>query len=196
MILAIIIMVILLVFGILRNRARKTEENEIKQFWEREDHANSTRKQDISQLDYIVIPLDKLPMEESNDRDITSYQNTIKSLSEQKILNLTGISNTDLKLQYGAGNLEILSLCDQCYTSLVRTLSNWGEKLIELGDTAAAQTVLEYGIEIGTDVSQNYKLLATIYKDACPERIEELIDKASNLNSLTKTSIINALQAL
>ena len=145
------------------------------------------------QAEYITIPLDLLPFKDTNDTKLAEYQETIRNLSEYKILNLTGYSNTDLKLQYGAANLEVLSLADQRFTTLARTLASWGNYLYEQGDIPGATAVLEFGIECRSDVSSNFLTLAKIYKDSSPEKIENLKSVAENLNSLTKNSILSGL---
>lgn len=186
-------LIILSIFGFLRSRSSKEQKITADSFWEREEHANSIRKEDISQLEYITIPLDKLPFRDTNDTKLCEYQNTVRNLSEYKILNLTGISNTDLKLQYGTANLEFLSLADQRFTTLARTISLWGNYLYEQGDVLDATTVLEFGIQCKTDVSANYITLAKIYKEKSPEKISGLITQAKELNSLTKNSIVNGI---
>ncbi|MBO4799900.1 MAG: YfhO family protein, partial [Lachnospiraceae bacterium] len=127
---------------------------------------------------------------------LSEYQETVKNLAEYKILNLTGISNTDLKLQYGAANLEVLSLADQRFTTLARTISGWGNYLYDQGDIPEARQVLEFGISCRTDVSANYITLAKIYKESDPERIAALKETAESLNSLTKNSIIERLEEI
>lgn len=186
-------LIILSVFAYLRSRSSKEQAETSDTFWEREEHANSIRKQDISQLEYITIPMEELPFKDTNDTKLLEYQNTIKNLSEYKILNLTGISNTDLKLQYGTANLEFLSLADQRFTTLARTISLWGNYLYDEGNVKDATTVLEFGIQCKSDVSANYITLAKIYKETSPEKISGLITQAKELNSLTKNSIVNGI---
>ncbi|MBE6014672.1 MAG: hypothetical protein E7241_04820 [Lachnospiraceae bacterium] len=190
---------VLIVFGaigVLRSRAIRKEEAGMREFWDREEQANSIRKQDISQLEYITIPLSELPMNESNDTKITQYQDTIRSLSEQKILNLTGISNTELKLQYGPANLEFLSLADGRFTTLARTLASWGCALYDEGNIEDARKVLEFGISCKSDVSAIYFTLAKIYKETGTGSIIRLMECAESLNSLSKNAIINGLQEI
>ena len=187
---------VLVVFGFIgvkRSIASKQEKADIDSFWTREEQANSIRKQDISQLEYITIPLDLLPFRDTNNTKLQEYQDIVRNLSEYKILNLTGISNTDLKLKYGPANLESLSLADQRFTTLARTLSLWGNLLYESGDPKAAATVLEFGVKCKSDVSATYLTLAKIYKESDPGRISELKSVAESLNSLTKTAILNGL---
>lgn len=167
------------------------------EFLDLESQANLTRKQPLDDLDYITIPLNKLPFYENENEDIISYQNEIKALADKTIVNLTGMSNTDLKLTYGAANLDILSEYDRNFTELVRLLYMWGQNLYDNGKVNDAKTVLEFAIDCRTDVSKNYILLANIYKDKGElSKINNLINSANELNSLMKNSIINNLKSM
>lgn len=166
-------------------------------FWEKEQRANLTRKKDISNLDYITVPVDSLPFPETGKQEVTDLQNFLLKLSTQKIVNFTGISNTDLKLMYGAPNIDLLMEFDKNYLELVRSLYRYGKYLYELGYTEEARTVLEYGLSVGTDVSANYTLLATIYKEEnAKERIDFVISQAEKLTSLTKKALLANLMAI
>lgn len=167
------------------------------EFLDLESQANLTRKQPLDDLDYITIPLNKLPFYDNENEDIISYQNEIKALADKTIVNLTGMSNTDLKLTYGAANLDILSEYDRNFTELVRLLYMWGQNLYDNGKVNDAKTVLEFAIDCKTDVSKNYILLANIYKDKGElSKINNLINSANGLNSLMKNSIINNLKSM
>lgn len=165
-------------------------------FWERELRANNTRKQPIDSLPYITIPLETLPFIENTDNEtLKNCQDQILFLSEQKIINLTGISNTDLKLQYGVANLTALSDYDQNCTILLRTLHNWGKELNSLGFKEDATRVLEFAIDCKTDIRGSYLLLADLYIEKQEyDKIELLIQTAESLNSLMKDSILNQLK--
>ncbi|MDD5828950.1 MAG: hypothetical protein PUD10_07290 [Lachnospira sp.] len=167
---------------------------------EKERESNSVRKKDISSLEYINIP-DTLPYlntprESLNDSnpEIAKYINKINSLKDSKILNLTGISNTDLKMQYGPANLATLSEYDDNYTELVRTIAELTHKLIEINEPDNARPWLEYSISINTDIKSCYTDLADIYILAGrPEKVRDLISKARHLNSINKPVIIDNL---
>lgn len=163
-------------------------------FWEKERLANTTRKKDISGLDYITIPVEELPFPNLNDEEIEEVQKRLQTLASEKIVNFTGITNTELKLQYGAPNIELLMAFDKNYLELVRSLYRYGKFLYERGYKKEATTILEYGISIKTDVSANYTLLASIYKEENDtKRIDFLISQAETLNSLTKNSLLTNL---
>lgn len=184
------------VFGfIVYLKGKKKNTSVQDSFWEREAMANSVRKKPLTDLDYITIPMESLPIQKNTtDEQLLEYQDTISALSDRTIVNLTGISNTDLKLQYGAPNITVLTEYDQNFIVLARTLNAWGHRLYELGMTEDAKTVLEFGVKYKTDIKAHYILLATIYKEQFhSEKIDTLIDTAGSLNSLMKTPIITAL---
>lgn len=167
-------------------------------FWQKEAIANATRRKPLDDLEYIRIPFESLPMDTLADQPVVAEcHETLKELSKEPVVNLTGISNTDLKLTYGAANIELLSQYDQRYTVLARTLQTWASALYEEGYANEAMTVLEFAIKTRTDVSASYKLLSFIYQEKSqPDKIRELIPVAENLNSPLKNNIVRALQNL
>ena len=135
-----------------------------------------------------------LPLSPSTDEEVSEYQHTVMALSEKKLLNLSGKTNTDLKLEYGVANLTILMEYDNNYTTLINTLTRWGARLFQLEQADDALTVLEYSISIGSDVSRNFYLLAEYYASLNrPDEIDRLLAKAEDIHSLMKNSIIKKL---
>lgn len=180
-----------------RKKGERIQEAEQAKFWSREAQSNYVRKKDISTLDYIKIPLDQLPIMDTDDMELLEYQGIIEALSTQCVLNLTGISNTDLKYEYGPANLAALSEYDSNYSTLVNILAKWGKRLYELDLTDQAIAVLEYGISIKTDVSRNYILLAELYiQKGQSQEIDRLLNAAESIHSLMKSSIIRTLNEL
>lgn len=192
--------IILLVIQLYLKKNTNSVKEKLGKFMEKERESNSVRKKDISSLEYINIP-DTLPYlntprESLNDSnpEIAKYINKINSLKDSKILNLTGISNTDLKMQYGPANLATLSEYDDNYTELVRTIAELAHKLIEINEPDNARPWLEYSISINTDIKSCYTDLADIYILAGrPEKVRDLISKARHLNSINKSVIIDNL---
>ena len=175
-----------------RNKQAKVD----KDFWEKETAANNTRRKSLDNLDYIRIPFDSLPMETMKDDPvIADYHKTLRELSASPIVNFTGISNTDLKLMYGAPNIDLLSRYDQCYTTLVRILQDWAMLLAENDYSEDACRILEFAVSTGTDISASYKLLVKLYNRlGTPEKINSLLPIAEGLNSGMKNHILTFLQ--
>lgn len=180
-----------------RKRATAQQKKVTEDFWSREDQANQIRRKDISNLPYIIIPLEKFPIGISDDEELTDYENDLKTLASRKILNLSHQSNTDLKLAYGPANLPALSEYDQNYTTLLRNLVAYADCLIKNGFKSEAVPVLEFGISIDSDIRANYTLLAELYKEqGNASKIQELIDKAASLDSMMRSAILEQLHTI
>ena len=168
----------------------------IKSFRERERRADNTLKKPLDDLDFIEVPMDSIPAPEPavNER-CAALIGQLKALSGKKCVNLTGISNTDLKLTYGAPNLPILTEYDQNFTALCKILYDLGCEYNETGHEDEAIKVFDAAIKVGTDISGNYTQLAEIYaQKGLYVEIQRLINCAGNIRSLTKNSTIAKLQ--
>lgn len=178
------------------SKHNRIDEAVNQEFWRKEHRANKIRRKPLDDLDYITIPFDSLPMHIlPDDEQVSEYREILNSLSDSKIVNFTGITNTDLKLQYGAPNIDLLSKYDQNYTVLARTLNKWAAYIYEKGYPNEAREILEFAVSTRTDVSGSYKLLCRIYKEEnAPEKIKALYPAAESVNSLMKNTIFHILQ--
>lgn len=176
-------------------RGNEMTAREEKNFWDRENKANSVRKKSLDSLNYLHIPMDRFPTYLLTDNPtIRECIDTLTQLSTRPIVNLTGQSNTDLKLLYGTANITVLSEYDQNYTLLARTLQTWAETLIKEGCEEEAVPILEYAVETGSDISKTYYLLADYYKrNQRNESIQALLESASSLPSLNQKVIVRTL---
>ena len=178
-------------------QSTRLEQQRRDNFWQEERDADNVRRQDISNLDYITIDYDALPFQENATEPVKSYQNTLLSLKDATILNLTGYTNTELKKMYGAPNLPSLMEYDSNYTTLVSALARWGKYCFEQNQITAAKAIFEYGILLKTDVSFNYTLLAEIYQnEGNADKIRYLTKQAEQIRSLTKDGILKQLHAI
>ncbi|MCI8992121.1 MAG: hypothetical protein HFG80_05245 [Eubacterium sp.] len=194
----LVVFMAFIVWLAIRIRQTSKKESDVeKNFWIKENQANQTRKQDISNLDYIKIELEKLPLYQSEDPVLKNCEEIITELSEKQILNLTGISNTELKLQYGVANLNILSECDENFTQLIRCLNNWGSRLSELNMEQDAVAVYEYAVKCRSDITATWLSLAQLYlSQGQAGKIRELTKTASTLNSLSRKTILEKLNQM
>ncbi len=189
--------IICILFSYALHSTKRKEQDVDREFWDREQRANFTRKKPLDDLNFITIPDDLLTMEpELTDEEIIGCLKDLNDLSSSKIVNLTGYTNTDLKLAYGTANITILSEYDFHYTKLVTLLQKLAELLHENLEDELAVRVLEFAVSTGTDVSKSYYLLAELYQQMnTPEKIDLLITRAQGINSLMKNTIVQNLQA-
>lgn len=186
----------IIVLTYILKKSEKAEKNALNEFWEKEQQANQTRKKNLDGLDYVEIPFQYIPKSLLSDNDaVQDCMKTLEALGKKKIVNLTGYSNTDLKLQYGTANLTVLSEYDENYTLYARTIYKLARIYYDNGYESNAAILLEKAIESGTDITGNYTLLAEIYqKKGEQEKIKRLIDSAGSLRSITQKNIIRSLE--
>ena len=168
-------------------------------YWEKEREANFVRKKDISNLDYINISEDELPFSDTAGGDEKYRLDEVRRTLSCKILNLSGMSNADIKLAYGAANFPELSMYDQNYILLIRNLGLWGSYLHHNceGQDTRAKIILERALSLGSDIKDTYVSLAEIYlAEHHPEKVQELIRQVEASDFDLKDSLLRALNEL
>ena len=155
-----IFIVFCLVLNFYIRRNDSTQQKVMDEFWDKERKSNAVRKKDISKLDYIIIPLDKIPVKLE-----TSTEKAIFALAEQPMLNLIGISNTDLKLEYGTANLEILTQYENNFLDFVALLPDYTLELSGAGEKEAALMLLEFAVSVNADSRKIDNQLAALKEE-------------------------------
>ncbi|MDE7326666.1 MAG: hypothetical protein K2N63_10365 [Lachnospiraceae bacterium] len=190
------IILILLIHFRSRNNP-KSREDIVKEFLQKELEANTTRKKDISGLAYQTIDPSRLPDLSGvpdKEGEIAAICQTLKTLEGKQMLNLSGISNTDLKLSYGAANFPFLSECDARFTTFSRKLYELGAHLFAAGEEEKAVQVLEYTVESGSDIASAYRLLGSLYaKNGEDSALLALRKKAQELPETIRDSVLRSL---
>lgn len=189
--------VLIVLFNISSRKVSRKVEQQEADFWEKERAANSVRKKSLENLEYIHIPTQLLPFETYGENEILrKAEEEILALKDEKIVNFTGITNTDLKLEYGAANITALTQYDLNYTALVVALQKWGQELYNQGRFEDACTVLEFAVKTRTDISGTYRLLIDMYKtklglveSEISHKLQALTPIANELNSLSRNQI-------
>ena len=181
--LCFIIFVLILKYKLhVAKREEQAREEHLRQL---EQRASLPIKKSLQSLPKIIIPLSQLPLQENTTDKISSCQDTVKALSSQTICNLSGMSNLELKLKYGAGNLDALLEYEQNYLLLIRTLTDWGTQLYEQHSYKDAETVLDYAVSCQSDLRQTYIILTKIYlKQDNLEKVHILAKKTENISSV------------
>ena len=192
--------IILIVIQLYLKKSTRSGSERSKKYWEREQKANSTRKQDISSLNYIKWD-DALPAIDNNltladilnnSPEALKAYNNIQTLKTEPMLNLSEYSNTDLKLKYGVANLDTLTQYEDNYTSFIKSLSEL--ILIEHKDISDATAFLEYAVKIGSDIRLTYTDLYALYSEAGnASKIRQLRQYASLIKSVNKDLIVSAI---
>jgi hypothetical protein len=161
---SILIVIFILWLQYEMKKSGKTSKKSLDLFWQKESESNLTRRKDITQLIYLTVSLDSLPMQDLEDDTLNSYRDTIRKYAARKMVNLSDHTNTELKFEYGVANYNHLSEYDNNYTAFVGMLQKWATRLYNKGYLPEAQAVLEFSIfSCLTDVTNAYRMLAKLY---------------------------------
>lgn len=194
------VLILILLIRYETKKSSKSRTETVKDFLQRELEANTTRKQDISGLPFLTIELSRLPdVTDVPDQEgeIAAILDTLRPLDGLQIINLSGISNTDLKLAYGAANFPLLSECDARFTVFTRQLYELGLRLYEAGAHDTAVQILEYAVSIGTDAGSAYRLLGRLYAERrADDKLAGLCQKAHKLPETIRDSVCGFLAKL
>lgn len=176
-------------------KSRNLNEKAEVDFWENESLANSVRKKQLEDSDFVKFPFDKLPTEESfAPNPVPESLSILQDLAEKKMVNLNGISNTEVKKRFGTANITILSEYDSNYESFVKHIYLLCQHLYDIDRKEEALMLSEETILTGTDSLSHYKLIIRIYQEqGNPAGIDWLREKAEELHSITKGAILRAL---
>ncbi len=190
------VFILLLVLKHIINRSGRNIGESKKTFLEKESEANFVRRKNIDDLPYIRIKLNRIPLgvydgdDERITYDINTSEEELRALSEKRILNLSGVSNTELKLTYGPANLDALSSYDENFTRLIFNLNRLGNSLYDAGLIKEAEETLYYACELGSDIRATYNTLLDIYSARHDrEAVLNLSAIAGKLNSLPAATI-------
>lgn len=167
-------------------------------FWARERESNFIPKKDISKLDYIQVPLASFPFcDNTTDEKLADLQDKVRASADKKMLNLTGMTNTDLKFAYGSANYPVLADYDQNFTVFIRNLYAWAKYLHETDKISEARSLLEFGVSCRSDISGNYYLLGSIYlKNDNLDAFDQLLKQAEDIPGSRKDDILAHLATM
>lgn len=182
-------------------QVKSLSDNYIEQMMEKEQQASAVRKKSIESLllhiDISHLPIwDKEPILEKERTIWTQQQKSIET-AKLPMINLINQKNIDLKLQYGPANFQHLIDYESNFIRFLQYIIMWGNSLYEANYIEEAIQVLEYGVNIGSDLSKNYILLADLYQTNHDiKKLTDLLEKASNYSSPSMKKTIEYISIL
>ena len=178
-----------------KNKHTRLQRAESKKFWQREEQANHTRNKDISQLEYFSVDSSTIPSNTYNSQQIELAKNQIFTDLEKKMIDLSGYSNTDLKLAYGVGNFSLLSTYDANYNTFLLHLSQLATAYRDEEYWDDAENCYHLCLKLGSQKISDYTGLAKTYLATDrPEEVSALISEISNSTMKRKASILKYLR--
>ncbi|WP_105615538.1 hypothetical protein [Vallitalea okinawensis] len=161
----VLFIIFILVFNFKMRKNGKSNREKLENYYQREERAMSVRKQPLDDLKLYRLDLNKLPFEIIQTKVFMDIEKDIVRLSKLPMASFKGQDNTELKLKYGVANLNTLIQYETTYNLMLQRLVEWSSLLKDEGYSREAMEVLEVGIHLDSDMSQNYLLLLSIYEE-------------------------------
>ena len=154
----ILFIVLIFVFWLgyeLRKSNRKSSSSS-EAFWQQEHDAFLTPRKSIEDVAFVTVPAEVIPdeiLDADTDilREINLLSDRMRSLADCQIADLSGYTNTELRLKYGAPNFTMLSNADNCFSDLTVTVSKLLPLLIEAGMAGSAEKLCRFALSSGLD---------------------------------------------
>lgn len=159
-----IFIILLLAYYVRRTILTRRREEREAAFWAREEEAEHTPAKDLSTVKYIKVPLERFPIGKVDSDELMLMEEELEELAKKPLLNLNGMTNTDVKIEYGTANFDAVTAMGEDFDRLIVLLCDYAKGLMEEGLKKEAVAVLEYGAEIGSDMSDDYTLLGECYR--------------------------------
>ncbi len=176
---SVLLIVALLIYRI--KRASKSNRISSENFWKRESAAGKALPSSLNDISFTNIPFDSLPQPCPTDSpELRDVYRELKKLHNRPVADLSGYSNTDLKLKYGSENFDELADADACFTAFTRLSAKWGKLLLADKRPEDAEKVLSYAVH---ECNIRTSACLTALAECCialkqPKSIEHLIDLA------------------
>lgn len=198
-----------LIFSFKVKRAGKNKTEDLEEMLRKEHEAAFVRNKPIDESLFLIPDISRLHIwdEEyikSRISDFTPEEKRALKLQEvvlyntkRKMLHFKGESNIDLKLRFGAANLENIIQYESTYQTYLESLFEWGKSLVEAGHHDNAISCLEEAISFGSDLSRNFTLLADLYAmKKNTEQLQILKKRVADLDHLLKNRILRHIDQL
>ncbi len=173
-------------------KASSADKRMSDEYWELQDKANHTRNKPFTDLEYFTASPDEIPKAGESIEEIKYCLDKVDHAISQPMMNLSDYSNTDLKLAYGTGNFEKLSLYDDNFNSFLVYLSNLANAYYRNNMKSEAQKTFMYAIKSGSTRFDDWMTLAKIYKsDQDTSGLNSLKELLSTREFTSKNSLLD-----
>ena len=142
-------LIFLLWFTYERIKADRKSSYTNEDFWERERRASFTPTAKIDDLPYITLDESVIPASTPDDsEELTNVLNELRSLGGEKLIDLSEMTNTDLKLKYGTANYTALAKSDADFALLISDCEKAADLLSDAGRIKEAYCLLDYSASL------------------------------------------------
>ena len=152
----IVYLTVMLNFFLSRNKSKRIDYGKI---FDEESRANAARKKEIGDEFRVAPDFGALPSGRGSPEEETALK-----AGRLPMMNFgKSMTNNELKLAYGAANLENITRMEENYDGFIRAMIDWAKALTAENEPADAEAVLNETVRLRSGHSGSYTLLADIY---------------------------------
>lgn len=160
----------ILVFRIFMKNSSNGFDEAVGEFEEKEKEANYTIK-NIKDLEIRhiypnkeILPFKEYDEENKELKGLIKKQAQVKRKFDLEMAKLPlGLTNTELKIEYGINNFEKITIMEDHYNGYIRALFEWAMELKNFGNNEDCKIILEECARLEGDISQIYTNISDIY---------------------------------
>ncbi|MCQ2911029.1 MAG: hypothetical protein MJ244_02475 [Clostridia bacterium] len=172
------------------------DKKKIKEFLREENKTYIKSKDELNKIHFVEINFNDIKFKpksvkaKEDVKALLSYQNL-------KLANFKDVSNSELKKTFGSNNFKEVLEYQNNYDDMFKQLRITTESLIKDNDDKSAISLLNYSINMGSDVTKDYTMLADLYaKNKMRMEMFELIDNVRTNKNLSQQKIMNHIKEL
>ena len=173
---------------------KKSSSKKIAEILNEESEANFARRRPLPEDFYFAPDISDLDIKDYADTKskVAARQARVLKLAKAKMIRLPqSMTNKEIKMNYGAANLETVTNGEEIYQAFLEALQNWANALSDIGDDDNAKKVFEKAIDLGCDVSRCFIALAGLYsKDKDKSSIDKLIKRLERGEVIPQSDVI------
>lgn len=191
-IMLVIIICLFLILNLFATYIEGKNKKKVDDFLKEAEFNNFVPKKKLDEIKFINVNFDSIKFN-SNDKDTNLKYNKLCELSKSKMTNFgSKVSNFNLKQTYGANNFNDVLSYQENYDNFLKLIVEVSENLYKENNFETASKLLEIGVNLNTDITKNYTILADIYnKENDNKKLFSLMDKVLESENISKQKIIN-----
>ncbi len=171
-------------------------------FWAKEAKSLSVRRKPLTPEDYIYADISQLtfpPLTTLSSGEQRHYQRLIREIKEfatLDLMNFSTLTNTEIRIRFGTAHQTLITQNEENYVQLLRRLAEYGHFMINAHNPHEAIIAFEETVRLGSDYSDHYLSLATLYQEQHQkDKLEQLKNHVKASPSPAMASISKKLTA-
>lgn len=192
----VLVLVAVLLITIVSSYHQGNDKRKVKEYLKQENQTYIKPKSALNDIKFIDVNFNDINFNAKDD-NAKEEINKLLAFKDLKIASFKGMTNNDLKKEYGTNNFDDVLEYQNNYEELLNQLRVTSEVLIKDEDEKSAMKLLNYAVDLGDDVTKSYTMLADLYaKNKLRKEMYHLVDTVRSNKNLSQQKIMSYISKL